>query len=198
MQLALFGPPDAGDGLGVLLEAGDLLIQLVEPRFRGRVGFLAQGLALDFQLHQTPVQLIELFGFRVHGHAHPAAGLIYQINGLVGQKPPADIAVRQLGRRHQGAISDTHPVVQLVFFLQTAQDRNGVLNTRFFDHHRLEAPRQGGVLFHIFAVFIQRGRANAMQLTARQGGYQQVRGIHGPIGLARPHQSVQFVDDHHE
>ncbi len=58
----------------------------------------------------------------------------------------------------------------------------------------LEAARQGGVLFDIFAVFIQRGGADAMQLAARQGRLEQVGSVHRPIRLAGAHQGMHLVD----
>ena len=47
----------------------------------------------------------------------------------------------------------------------------------------------------MLAVFIQRGRADAVQFTPRQRRFEQVRGIHRPIGLARADKRVHFVDE---
>ena len=88
--------------------------------------------------------------------------------------------------------------MQLVLLLEAAQDRNRVLDRRLGDEHRLEAPGERGVLLDIFAVFVERGRADAMQLAARQRRLQQVGRIHGAFGLARAHQRVQLVDEQHD
>ena len=60
---------------------------------------------------------------------------------------------------------------------------------------RLEAARQRGVLLDVLAVFVERGRADAMQLAARQRGLQQVGGVHRAVGLAGADQRVHLVDE---
>ena len=83
----------------------------------------------------------------------------------------------------------------LVFFLQAAQDRDRVLDRRLVDHHRLEPAGKRRVLFHMLAVFVERGCADAVQLTAGKRRLQQVGGIHRPIRLAGADQRVHFVDE---
>ena len=61
--------------------------------------------------------------------------------------------------------------------------------------HRLEAPRQRRVLLDMFAVFVERGGADAMQLAARERGLQQVGGIHRAFGFAGADQRVHLVDE---
>ena len=56
----------------------------------------------------------------------PARGLIDQVDGLVGQEAVGDVAVRQCGGGDDGAVGDPHAVVQFVFLLQAAQDRDRV------------------------------------------------------------------------
>ena len=58
--------------------------------------------------------------------------------------------------------------MEFVFFLNPAQDRNRVGNRRLRYKYRLETPRKGRVFFDILAVFIKRGRTNAMKFTARE------------------------------
>ncbi len=83
----------------------------------------------------------------------------------------------------------------LVFLLQPAQNRDGVLDGRLGHEHRLEAPRQRRVLLHMLAIFVERGGADAMQLAAGEGRLEQVRRIHGAVGLAGADQSVHLVDE---
>ena len=45
-------------------------------------------------------------------------------------------------------------------FAQAAQDRNGVLDDRLVDQHRLEPALQRGVLFDVLAVFVEGGGAD--------------------------------------
>ena len=86
-------------------------------------------------------------------------------------------------------------MVLLVFFLQAPQDRDRVLDRRLVDHHRLEPAGQSCVLFHMLAVLVERGCADAVQLAARKRRLQQVGGIHRPIRLAGADQRVHFVDE---
>ena len=84
--------------------------------------------------------------------------------------------------------------MHLVAALQPAQDRNGVVGGRLIDRDRLKAPCQRGVFFDIAAVLVGGGRADAAQLTARQGRLQHVRGVDAAIDPAGADQHVQFVD----
>ena len=86
-------------------------------------------------------------------------------------------------------------MVQLVLLLEPAQDRDRVLDRRLADEHRLEAPLQRGVLLDILAVFVERGRADAVQLAARERRLEQVDGVHRAFGLARADQRVHLVDE---
>ena len=66
---------------------------------------------------------------------------------------------------------------------------------RLIDQHRLEAAFEGGVLFDVLAVFVERGGADAVQLAAGQHRLEQVAGVHRPFGLAGADDGVQFVDE---
>jgi len=60
-------------------------------------------------------------------------------------------------------------MVHLVAFPSAPQNRDRVFDAWLIHHHRLEAGRsERGVLLDVFAVFIQRGRADRPQLAARQ------------------------------
>jgi len=67
----------------------------------------------------------------------------------------------QFGGLDERAVLDAHAVVRLVALLEAAQDGDGVLDGGFINQHGLEAPREGRVLFHVLAVFIERGGAHA-------------------------------------
>ena len=83
----------------------------------------------------------------------------------------------------------------LVLVLQAAQDRDRVLDRRLGHEHRLEAPRERRVLLHMLAVFVERGRADAVQFAARQRRLQQVRGVHRAVRLAGADQRMHLVDE---
>ncbi len=63
------------------------------------------------------------------------------------------------------------------------------------DQHLLEAALERGVLLDVLAVFVERGRADAMQLAARERRLQHVAGVHRAFGLAGADHRVQFVDE---
>ena len=124
-----------------------------------------------------------------------AAGLVDQVDGLVRQLPVGDVAMRQRRRGDDGRVGDVHAVVDFVALLQAAQDGDGVLDRGLVHQHLLEAALERGVLLDVLAVFVQRGRADAVQLAARQRGLEHVAGVHGALGLAGADHGVQLVDE---
>ena len=86
-------------------------------------------------------------------------------------------------------------VVDLVALPQAAQDADRVLDRRLVDHDRLEAPLERGVLLDVLAVLVERGRADRVQLAAREHRLEHVRGVHRPFGGAGADDRVQLVDE---
>ena len=138
---------------------------------------------------------VQLFRLGIDLHLQARRRLVDEVDRLVGQEAVGDVAVRQRRRRDERAVGDAHAVVQLVLLLEAAQDRDRVLDRRLVDEHRLEAPRQRRVLLDVLAVLVERGRADAVQLTAGEGRLQQVAGIHRALGLAGADDGVQLVDE---
>ena len=68
---------------------------------------------------------------------------------------------------------------------------------RLLDQHRLEAPLERRVALDVLAELIQRRRADALQLAARQRWLQDVRRIDGALGRARADEHVQLIDEEH-
>ena len=66
---------------------------------------------------------------------------------------------------------------------------------RLIDEDRLEAALQRGVLLDVLAVLVERRRADAVQLAARQHRLEHVRGVHRALGRARADDRVQLVDE---
>ncbi len=85
-------------------------------------------------------------------------------------------------------------MVDLVAFLQAAQDGHGVLEGGLADVDRLKAPFEGLVTFDV-GVLRQGGRADHAQLPAGEHWLQHVAGVHGPLGLAGADDGVQLVDE---
>src|SRR6202022_1546516 len=103
-------------------------------------------------------------------HLQPRRRLVHQVDRLVGQETVGDVAVRQRGGRHKRGIGDANAGMLLVFVLQSAQDRDGILNRRLGDEDRLEPAGQRRVLFNVLAVFVSRGGGGATQFAPRQRG----------------------------
>ena len=141
------------------------------------------------------VELVELLGLGIDLHPLARRRLVDQVDRLVRQEAVGDVAVGQRRRRDDRRIGDAHAVMGLVLLLQAAQDRDRVLDRRLGDEHRLEAPRQRRVLLDVLAIFVERGRADAMQFAARQRRLQQVRGVHRAVGLAGADERVHLVDE---
>ena len=89
--------PVGGERVALFLQIGQLLLEPLEPFLGGLVLFLLQRLALDLELHDAPRQLVELRGHRVDLHAQLGRGFVHQIDGLVGEEPIGDVAVREDG-----------------------------------------------------------------------------------------------------
>src|SRR3546814_13313150 len=75
-------------------------------------------------------------------------------------------------------------VVQLIFFLDAAQDRDRILDRRLADEDGLEAPLERGVFLDMLAIFVERRRADAVEFAGCERGFKQVRGVHSALNLA--------------
>ena len=177
------------------LDVGDFLFELGEPFLRGGVLFLFQGLALDGELRHAPLERFQLLGHAFVFGAQFRGGFIHQVDCLVGQKTVRDVAMREHRGGHQRGILDPHAMVHLILFAQAAQNGDGVLDTRFIDLHRLKTAFERGVLLDVFAIFVQRGRADTMQFAAGQHRLEHVARIHRTLGLARADHGMNFVDE---
>ena len=155
----------------------------------------ADGLALDLQLADFPVEGVDLLGHGVHLQTQPRGGLVHQVDGLVGQEPRGDVARRKLDGCHDGLVLDPHLVVVFVTLLQAAEDRDGVLLRRLVDHHLLETAFEGLVLLEVFLELVERRGSDGPQLAPRKGRFEDVRGIHRPRRLAGADQRVDLVDE---
>ena len=182
--------------IGILpFEFANFAFEVFEAFLRGLVLFLLEGFALDLELDQAAVELVHRLGLGIDFQFDLGRGLVNQVDGLIRQKAVGDVAVAQLRGSHDGWVGDFHAVVNFVFFLQAAQDGNGGFDAGFIHHHFLEAALQRGILLDVFAVFIQCGSTDAVQLPARQGGLEHVAGIHGAFGFAGTDHGMDFVDE---
>ena len=162
------------------------------------VGFLLEGFALDFELHLAASGFVQLGRHRVDFGAQLGRGFIDQIDGLVGQEPVGNVAVAEDRGGHQARILDADAVMDFVALAQAAEDGNGVFDRRLIDQNGLEAAFESRVLFDVLAIFVERGRADAVQFAAGQHGLEQVAGVHGAFGLAGADDGVQLVDEEND
>ncbi len=102
--------------------------------------------------------------------------------------------MRQRRCRHNRRIFDPHAVMNLVAFLQSAQDGNSILDGRLLDQNRLETALQRRVFFDVLAIFIQRCRADTAQFAARQSRFEHIGSIHRPFRSARADHRMNFID----
>ena len=96
--------------------------------------------------------------------------------------------------RNQGRVFDADPMMNLVPFLESPQNRNRVFHRWLFHEHGLETTLESRVFFYMLAIFIQGRCPDQMEFSPRKHRFEQVGGIHGPFRRSRAHDGVQFVD----
>mmetsp|Transcript_6214 Transcript_6214/g.25125 ORF Transcript_6214/g.25125 Transcript_6214/m.25125 type:complete len:674 (-) Transcript_6214:1823-3844(-) len=195
LGLGLLGGPDLFEVLVFALELLQFLLDQRKALLRALVLFLAHRFALDLELDHPAVQPVHRLGLGVDLDLDLGRGLVDQVDGLVGQEAVGDVAVAQLGRGDDGRVGDLHAVVHLVLLLQAAQDGNRGLHAGLVDQHLLEAALERGVLLDVFAVLVQGGGADAVQLAAGQGRLEHIAGVDGAFGLAGADHGVDLVDE---
>ena len=156
---------------------------------------LLERAALDLELDDAAVELVDLLGLRFRLHAEPRRRLVHQVDRLVGEEAVGDVTVRQGRRGDDRAVGDADAVMDLVLLLDAAQDRDRVLDRGLADEDRLETPRQRRVLLDVLPEFVERGGADAMQLATCEHGLQHVGRVHRALGLAGADERVQLVDE---
>src|SRR5208282_1610296 len=192
----LFLLPAGLEGGASLPEVGQALVDLEQALLGGRVLLLAQGLPFDLLLGDFALHLVNVRRAGIDLHTQLGGRLIDQIYRLVRQVPVGEVALGEGGRGYDGAVLDAHPVVHLVFFLQAPEDGDGILHRGLAHHDGLEAALQGRVLLDVFAVFVDGGGPDAMELTPGQGRLDHVGGVHRAFGGAGAHQGMELVDEH--
>ena len=152
-----------------------------------------QQLKLPLERHQRLLLLDHRCWLRVVLDAHTRRRGVEQVDRLVRQLSPCDIAMRQLDRRNQRLVLDRHLVGRLVGRSQPTEHHQRLLLRRLVDLDRLEPPRERGVLLKILLVLRPRGRGDRPQLAARERRLEQVGGV---VLLADDR--VRLVDEQHD
>ena len=182
--------------VGALALLGQRPLELLATRDRARIIVVAQRLELDLELHDVPVDLVDLGRLGVDLHPDPRGGLVDQVDRLVGQEAVGDVALAQRRRGDQRGVLDADLVVDLVALLEAAEDRDRVLDGRLAHVHGLEAALERGVLLDVLAVLVERGRADRAQLAAGEHRLEHVAGVHRALGGAGADDRVELVDEH--
>ena len=179
----------------LFLDLGDLLAQRLQALLGGIVGLLHERLLLDLQLGELTRGGVDLDRHAVELHAQAACGLIDQVDGLVGQEAVGDVAIGEVGSRHERAIGDMHAVEDLVLLLEATQDRDGVLDGGLTHQNGLETTGKRRILLDVLAVLVERGRADRMQVATGERRLKDVAGVHGALGGTRAHDGVELIDE---
>ena len=82
--------------------------------------------------------------------------------------------------------------MRFVAVFQPTQNCNRILYIRLTDIHLLEAAFQRLIFLNVFLIFVERRRAYATQLAARQRGLQHIRSVHCAFRAARADQRLKF------
>ena len=150
---------------------------------------------LGAALPQLLVQIAQLLGQRHVADAHAGAGLVHDVDGLVGQVAILDVAVRERHGSLQRLVGEVHAMVRLVLVAQALHDAHGLLLVGLVDGERLEAALERGVLLQVLAELFQRGGADDLDLAAGQRGLQNGRRVDGALGGAGADDGVDLVDE---
>ncbi len=194
LHFGFFRRPDFLEIRILAFKTDDFFLKFFQAFFRRLVLFLLKRLGFDFQLNQATIQAVEHFRLGVNFHTNAAGRFVDKVDGLVRQLAIGDIAMAQLGRRNDRAVSDRHLMVDLIAFFEATQDGDGVFFARLFHQHFLEATLKCRVLLNVLAVLVERGCANAVQLAPRQGRLEHVAGVHRTFAFTGANHGVQFVD----
>ena len=190
----LFGFPFGFHGIEAVTLLSQLFLDVGELFLAEVVLILFQGSFLDFQLHDPAAHIIELSRQGIDLRADHGTGFIHKVNGLVRQETVCDIAVGKGRGGDQGVVLNLDAVEDLIAFLETTENGNGILDSRFCNHDRLETAFKGGIFFNVFPVFVERGCADTVELTSGQHGLEEVACIHGTFCLAGADDGVKLID----
>ncbi len=190
----------ASRALGRLrLRALDLLLELdlalpeedrlLEILVRDRLLHLLDDLA------RLDLELAEVLGVGDALQLHLGARLVEDVDRLVREEPVRDVAVRLVDRGLDRLGGVPHLVELLVAVLDPFQDLEGLVLRGRGDVDRLEAAQEAAVLLDVLPVLLERRRADARHLAARQSGLQDVGGVQRALGRARSDQGVDLVDE---
>ena len=105
-------------GVELIPQLSQLLLDVRQPGLGQLVILLLQGGLLNLALDNLPGDHVQLSGHGVHLRADESAGLVNEVDGLVGQETVGDIAVGEGGGGHDGPVGDLDAMEHLIALLQ--------------------------------------------------------------------------------
>ena len=145
-----------------LVAAVELLLVMLAAGLRRRGG---QQLALARVVADLLFDLVradEVGIFQVHVRA----GLVDEVDGLVGQEAVGDIALAEHDGEAAHVVRDDDAVEVLVIAAHALEDLDAVVDARLGHRDGLEAALEGRVFFNVLAVLGERRRADDLDLAA--------------------------------
>src|SRR5437867_1537515 len=187
---------DLGPGLLVLPKLRPQILLLVAEA--GRLlelllldgGFLLLGDFLDLLL-----QLPDLGRDRGNAQPRARARLVDDVDRLVREEAIVDVPVGELHGRDDRVVGVLGAVVRFVFVPEPADDLDGLVDRGRVDHDGLESPLQRAVLLDVLPEFVKGRRADALQLTTRERGFQHIGRVDRSLGAAGAYDRMQLVDE---
>src|SRR5262249_33456474 len=129
------------------------------------------------------------------GDAGLGAGFVHDVDGLVRQETRGQVAAAELHGGFERLALGARLVVRLVFGPEPPEDLDGILNAGLVPLDLLEAALERGVLLDVFAILVERGRADALHLATAEGGLEDVAGVHGALRAAGADDGVELVEE---
>ena len=86
-------------------------------------------------------------------------------------------------------------MVGFIAIAESLENFHGLALGGGFDHHDLEAAIEGRILLDVFAVFIKRGRTNALNFTSGERRLEHIGSINRTFGSTGSDERVEFVDE---
>jgi len=166
-----------------------------ETLFARSVGLLGERDLFDLQLHDAPLDHVDLRRHRVDFDAQLARGFVDEVDRLVGQEPIGEVPVGKNCRADEGVVLDAHAVVHFVTLFQSAQDGDGVFHGGLAHVDLLEAPLECGVFLDVRAVLVERRGTDHSQLAAREHRLHHVAGIHRAVCRAGADEIMDLIDE---
>ncbi len=125
-------------------------------------------------------------------------GLVDEVDRLVRQVPVLDVAVGENRGGVQRLVRDLAAVVRLVAVAKSAQDQHRLVDRRLLDAHLLEAPLERGVSLEVLPVFVERGRADRLDLASCERRLEDRSRIDRALGGTGADEVVELVDEEND